>query len=91
MSLIETVILTVLGGFVAGLLGYVGTIAYLKEERKKEHLKEHKRNLETVSKALDGVFEEIWIFVQGAEDLKLPRSPFGNEKRVENIEIKRFQ
>jgi len=88
MSLIETVVLTVLGGLVAGLVGYIGTIAYLKEERKKEHLKEHKRNLETVSKALDGIFKEIWVFIEGPDDLTLRRSPFGNEKRVANIDIK---
>jgi len=89
MSLIETVILTVLGGLVAGLVGYIGTIAYLKEERKKEHLKEHKKNLEAVSKALDGIFKDIWIFVEGAGYLKLPKSPFRNEKRVANIDIKK--
>ena len=89
MSLIENVILTVLGGLAAGLIGYIGTIANLKEERKKEHLKEHKKNLETVSKALDYVFNEIWIFVEGPDFLKLPRSPFWNEKWVANIEIKK--
>jgi len=89
MSLIETVILTVLGGLVAGLVGYIGTIAYLKEERKKEHLKEHKRNLETVSKALDGIFKEIWVFIEGPDVLTLPRSPFGNEKLVASIDIKK--
>ena len=88
MSLIETVVLTVLGGFVAGLVGYIGTIAYLKEERKKVHLKEHKRNLETVSKVLDGIFKDIWIFVERPDDLTLRRSPFGNEKLVASIDIK---
>jgi len=89
MSLIETVVLTVLGGLVAGLVGYIGTIAYLKEERKKEHLKEHKRNLETVSKALDGIFKDIWIFGKDPDVLTLPRSPFGDEKRVANIDIRK--
>jgi len=88
MSLIETVVLTALGGLVAGLILYIGTIAYLKEERKKEHLKEHKRNLETVSKALDGIFKDIWIFVEDPDDLTLRRSPFGNEKVAASIDIK---
>jgi len=89
MSLIETVVLTVLGGLVAGLVGYIGTIAYLREERKKEHLKEHKRNLETVSKALDGIFKDIWIFGKDPDVLTVPRPPFGDEKRVANIDIRK--
>jgi hypothetical protein len=89
MSLVETVIFTIIGGLVAGLAGLIGTFTYMGEERKKEHLKEHKNNLEAVSKALDGVFGEIWPFIYGAEDLKLPKSPFGNERRVADIEIKK--
>jgi|GEM_PF-3706469 len=80
MSFIETVILTVLGGLVAGLAGYIGTITYLKEERRKEHFKEHKKNLETVSKALDDAFKNIWVFVEGAHHLKLLKSQFWSEK-----------
>jgi len=88
MSLVETVIFTILGGLVAGLAGLIGTFTYMREERKKEHLKEHKNNLEAVSKALDGALGEIWPF-NGADDLNLHRPPFGNERRVADIEIKR--
>jgi len=89
MSLVETVIFTILGGLVAGLAGLIGTFTYMREMRKKEHLKEHKNNLEAVSRALDGVLGEIWPFKYGADVLKLPKPPFGNERRVADIEIKR--
>jgi hypothetical protein len=89
MSLFETVIFTILGGLIAGGIGYLATKVELKEARKVKHLDEHKSNLEAVSRALDEVFGEIWLFVYGWDYLKLPRPPFGNEKRVANIEIKR--
>lgn len=88
MSIITSVIFTVIGGLVAGGVGYFATIVRLREQRKQKHLEDHKSNLNTVSKALDQIWSEVWPFVYGAEDLKLPRSPFGNEKRVQNIQIK---
>lgn len=88
MSIITSVIFTVIGGLVAGGVGYFATIVSLREQRKQKHLEEHKNNLNAVSKALDQIWGEVWPFVFGAEDLKLPKSPFGNEESVQNIQIK---
>jgi hypothetical protein len=89
MSIITSVIFTVIGGLVAGGVGYFATIVSLREQRKQKHFEEHKNNLKAVSKALDQIWGEVWPFVSGAEDLKLYRPPFGNTKRIENLEIKR--
>ena len=80
MSLIVSVIFTIIGGLVAGGVGYFATIVSLKEQRKERHLEGHKTNLKAVSKALDQVFAEAWIFVSGSDQLKLPEPQFGNEK-----------
>ena len=88
MSIITSVIFTVIGGLVAGGIGYLATIVSFREQRKQKHLEDHKDNLKAVSKALDEIWKEVWPFVYGAEDLKLPKPPLGNEKRVQNIQIK---
>lgn len=88
MSLIVSVIFTIIGGLVAGGVGYFATIVSLKEQRKERHLGGHKTNLKAVSKALDQVFAEAWIFVSGSDQLKLPKPQFGNEKSIAHIEIK---
>ena len=88
MSVITSVVFTVLGGLVAGGVGYFATIVSLREQRKQRHLEDHKNNLKDVSKALDQIWEDVWPFVYGADYLKLPQSPFGNAKRVANLEIK---
>ena len=88
MSVITSVVFTVIGGLVAGGVGYFATIVSLREQRKQRHLEDHKNNLSAVSKAIDQISSEVWPFVYGAENLKLPKSPFGNEKRVQNIQIK---
>jgi hypothetical protein len=89
MSLIISVIFTIIGGLVAGGVGYFATIVSLRERRKQRHLEDHKNNLKAVSKALDQIWSEVWPFVFGAEDLKLSRPPFGNTKWVTNLEIKK--
>ena len=88
MSLIISVIFTIIGGLVAGGVGYFATIVSLREQRKQKHLEEHKNNLNAVSKALDQIWGEVWIFVYGTDNLKLPKPQFGNEKRLLNIQIK---
>ena len=88
MSVITSVVFTLMGGLVAGGVGYFATMVGLREQRKQRHLEEHKTNLKAISEALDKVFGEVWMFVYGADDLKLPKSPFGNERRVSNIHIK---
>ncbi|MGP6294324.1 hypothetical protein [Caldiplasma sukawensis] len=88
ISLIESAVFTILGGLVAGGVGYLANIISLREQRKQKHLEDHKKNLKALSKALDQLWSEVWPFVYGAEDLKLPKPPFGNEKRVQNIDIK---
>ena len=88
MSIITSVVFTVIGGLVAGGVGYFATIVGLREQRKQRHLEYHKKNLKVVSKALDQIWKDVWPFVYGAEDLKLPKTPFGNEKWVANLEIK---
>ena len=88
MSFIISAIFTVLGGLAAGGVGYLATMVGMREQRKQRHLEEHKTNLKAVSEALDKVFGEVWMFVYGADNLKLPKSPFGNERRVSSIQIK---
>ena len=88
MSLIISVIFTVIGGLVAGGVGYFATIVSLKEHRKQRHFDDHKKNLKAVGRVLDQILIEVWPFPYGSENLKLPKSPFGNEKRVQNIQIK---
>ena len=89
MSIITSVIFTVIGGLVAGGVGYFATIVSLREQRKQKHLEEHKNNLNAVSKALDQIWGEVWPFGYGADKLKLPRPLFGNAKWVANLEIKK--
>lgn len=89
MSIVISVIFTVLGGMAAGGIGYLATMVGLREKRKDRHLEEHKNNLKAVSKALDQIWADVWMFVYGADNLKLPKSPFGNEKWVGQIEIKK--
>ena len=89
MSSITSAIFTIIGGLIAGGIGYTATIVSIREHRKERHLEEHKNNLKNISKALDRIFEEVWIFVGGADLLKVPRPPFGNEKWVANVEIKK--
>lgn len=88
MSLITSVIFTVLGGLVAGGVGYIAAVISLREQRKQKHLEEHKNNLKAVYEALDQLWREVWPFVYGSEWLKLPKPTFGNAKRVETLEIK---
>ena len=88
MSLVTSVIFTVIGGLVAGGVGYIATVVSLREQRKQKHLEVHKNNLNAVGKALDQIWSRIWPFVYGAVGLKLPISPFGNEKSLQNIQIK---
>ena len=87
-NLTLSVVFTILGGLVAGLVGYVATMVSLREQRKQRHLEEHKENLRSVSKAIDQIVGEVWIFVFGTGELKLPRPTFGNERRVKHIQIK---
>ena len=86
---IITVIFTIVGGLVAGGIGYFATLLDLRAKRKEKHLEDHKNNLNTVSKALDRVWTDVWISVYGADNLKLPRSPFGNYKWIKGIEIEK--
>lgn len=88
MGLMISVIFTVIGGLAAGLVGYIATIVSLRERRREKHFEEHKNNLQAISKALDHVYAEVWILVGSPDELKLPKSPFGNMKRVTNLEIK---
>lgn len=88
MSVITSVVFTVIGGLVAGGVGYFATIVSLREQRKQRHLEDHKNNLSAVTKAIDQISTEVWPFVYGAENLKLPKPHFGNEKRAVNIQIK---
>lgn len=88
MSLTTSVIFTVIGGLVAGGVGYIATVVSLREQRKMRHLEDHKNNLKAVYEALDQLWREVWPFVYGSESLKLPKPTFGNAKRVETLEIK---
>lgn len=87
MNLITSVFFTIIGGLVAGVIGYFATIVSLREQRKQRHLDEHKNNLKAVKKALDQVLAEAWLFVSGTDQLKLPKPQFGDEKSIANIEI----
>ena len=87
-NLTLSVVFTILGGLVAGMVGYFATMVSLREQRKQRHLKEHEENLRTVSRALDQIIKEVWIFVFAADEIKVPRPTFGNEKRVQNMQIK---
>ena len=93
MSLIISVIFTVLGGLIAGGIGYLATIVSLRENRKEKHFQDHKNNLKSVSKVLTRLFTEVWIveseFVTAYDEFKLHKPPFGNEKSISNIEIKK--
>lgn len=89
ISLIESAAFTIIGGLVAGVVGYFATIISLREQRKQRHLKEHKSNLKSVSKVLDQISADVWMFVYGDDNLKLPKPPFGNEKWVAKVEIKK--
>ena len=84
MSLITSVIFTVLGGLVAGGVGYIAAVISLREQRKQKHLEEHKNNLLAVREALDQIRKDVWPFIGSAEELKLPTSPFGNLSLVQN-------
>lgn len=86
-NLTLSVVFTILGGLVAGMVGYVATMVSLREQRKQRHLEEHKENLRSVSKAIDQARDYVWPFVYGGDSLHLPKSPFGNEKKLQNLQI----
>ena len=88
MVSVTTVIFTLIGGLIAGLIGLLATKVSLRDQRKQIHLKEHKNNLLAVREALDQIRKGVWPFIGSAEELKLPKSPFGNLSLVQNLKIK---
>ena len=88
MVSVTTVILTIIGGLIAGLIGLLTTKVSLRDQRKQMHLKEHKNNLLAVSEALDQIKKDVWPLIGSAEELKLPQSPFGKLSLVQNLKIK---
>ena len=88
MVSVTTVILTIIGGLIAGLIGLLTTKVSLRDQRKQMHLKEHKNNLLAVREALDQIRKDVWPLIGSAEELKLPQSPFGNLSLVQNLKIK---
>ena len=80
MGILGEFIFTVLGGFIAGVIGIFSTYISLRARRKEKHLDEHKMNLRVLKTALINGKGNIWPFVYGAENLSLDHEyKFNNE------------
>lgn len=65
------IIATILGGFVAGVVGLYSAFVSRYLDRRERHLNEHKDNFKVIDKAITELRNEIWPFHYGAEMLKL--------------------
>lgn len=59
MNIIESTFFTILGGLVEGGVGYLATMAGLREKRRDRRLEEHKSNLKVVKKPLIKYMEKF--------------------------------
>jgi|SRR5437870_7390483 len=74
MSLQDTLVGTVAGGAIAGVIGFLTTRYDRKLVRKEFHLREHRDNLKQIELALISLKEQIWpLTAKGADHLRLPR------------------
>src|SRR6266496_4142976 len=74
LSLTETFVGTVLGGFIAGIVGLL-TARYERTQRRREdHLRQHKKNFDAIQESLVALKSQVWpLTAKGAENLALPR------------------
>lgn len=66
-----TVISTVIGGFIAGIVGIFSALFARYLDRRERHLDEHKENFKIIDQVLVQLRDRVWPFHYGAEDLKL--------------------
>ena len=82
LSLSDTILGTVAGGAIAGLIGFLTTRYDRKLVRREAHLREHQDNLKVVGRALLSLKQQIWpLTAKGSDDLRLPKwdkPPLGN-------------
>jgi hypothetical protein len=72
--LVDTIAGTVLGGFIAGLVGLV-TARYERSLRRREgHMREHEKNFDAIQESLVDLKSQLWpLTAKGAENLALPK------------------
>jgi gas vesicle protein len=92
LSLADTFIGTVLGGFIAGIVGVL-TARYERSQRRKEaHLREHKKNFNAIQESLDSLKSQVWpLTAKGAENLALPRWSKPQHTQLRSYSIKDYQ
>lgn len=61
LSLIDTIIGTMLGGFIAGLIGFFVARYESEQIRRERHLHEHQANFRKIQKALVEAETKTWI------------------------------
>jgi|SRR5438046_756219 len=73
MSLADTIAGTVLGGFIAGIVGLL-TARYERFLRRREtHMREHDKNFDVIQESLLDLKPQLWPIAKGAENFSLPR------------------
>lgn len=93
VSAYDSVAATILGGAIAGLVGF-GTARYESYLKRREaHFREHKENFEIVQEALESLRAEVFpLTAKGVDDLRLPRwkePPF--KRQLERWSIFRYE
>ena len=74
MSLAETLGGTILGGFIAGIVGFLSARYERLLRRREAHMREHEKNFDVIQESLADLKSQIWpLTAKGAENLSLPK------------------
>jgi len=74
LSLAETFAGTILGGFIAGIVGFLSARYERSLRRREAHLRKHEKNFDAIQESLADLRSQIWpLTAKGAENLSLPR------------------
>ena len=72
MSLADTVAGTILGGFIAGIVGFLSARYERSLRRREAHMRKHEKNFDAIQESLADLKSQLWPLTKGAEDFALP-------------------